>query len=394
MFAHFVAKSARDLVASKMPTAPPAVGGGSEAKDTRHLEAAAAWLVRSIEACGGRGSSKAYRFLKGWMPPYPETSGYIIPTMFLMDRELGGSDFRLRAEAIGDWLISIQRSDGGFCGRELGVLDTPVVFDTGMILLGFNALICETGENRFREAGQRAAEFLVSCQDDTGCFVRNLSNGVLHAYNVRTAWGLAAFGKLIDESRFVEAGLANARWTVAQQQPNGFYRNNTFTPGGNANTHSVAYVMQGLLQIHELTAAPKALDSVTRAADAVQARYNKYGWIASELGHDWEYLSRHVCLTGYAQLAIVLFRLSQLTGDSTYFDTARRLLDRVALSQDLRFPPAPHTGAIAGSFPIYGRYAPLQYPNWATKFFIDALIAKRHAERGERDLARLQLYAG
>ena len=34
-------------------------------------------------------------------------------------------------------------------------------------------------------------------------------------------------------------------------------------------------------------------------------------------------------------------------------------------------------GAIAGSYPIWGRYAPLTFPNWATKFFIDALIAAR-----------------
>jgi hypothetical protein len=29
-------------------------------------------------------------------------------------------------------------------------------------------------------------------------------------------------------------------------------------------------------------------------------------------------------------------------------------------------------GAIPGSHPIWGRYAPLTYPNWATKFFVDA----------------------
>ncbi|MGF1595582.1 MAG: hypothetical protein ACFCVK_01410 [Acidimicrobiales bacterium] len=31
-------------------------------------------------------------------------------------------------------------------------------------------------------------------------------------------------------------------------------------------------------------------------------------------------------------------------------------------------------GAIKGSHPIWGRYAPLGYPNWATKFFLDALL--------------------
>ena len=31
-------------------------------------------------------------------------------------------------------------------------------------------------------------------------------------------------------------------------------------------------------------------------------------------------------------------------------------------------------GAIAGSFPIWGRYSMFEYPNWAAKFFADALI--------------------
>ena len=44
-------------------------------------------------------------------------------------------------------------------------------------------------------------------------------------------------------------------------------------------------------------------------------------------------------------------------------------------------PPATRRGhrdgpavRAAGSFPVWGRYAPLQYPNWATKFLADALM--------------------
>jgi hypothetical protein len=54
----------------------------------------------------------------------------------------------------------------------------------------------------------------------------------------------------------------------------------------------------------------------------------------------------------------------------------------------------PHYGGIKGSQPIYGRYAPLQYPNWATKFFIDALIAKERALNAPTDRFPLQLSAG
>jgi hypothetical protein len=32
------------------------------------------------------------------------------------------------------------------------------------------------------------------------------------------------------------------------------------------------------------------------------------------------------------------------------------------------------TGAVAGSSPIWGRYSMFEFPNWAAKFFADALI--------------------
>jgi hypothetical protein len=38
-------------------------------------------------------------------------------------------------------------------------------------------------------------------------------------------------------------------------------------------------------------------------------------------------------------------------------------------------------GAIPGSFPIWGRYEPFAFPNWATKFFCDALMLGEEAEK-------------
>ena len=35
----------------------------------------------------------------------------------------------------------------------------------------------------------------------------------------------------------------------------------------------------------------------------------------------------------------------------------------------------PTRGGIKGSHPIWGGYDPFRYPNWAAKFFVDALLA-------------------
>ena len=146
--------------------------------------------------------------------------------------------------------------------------------------------------------------------------------------------------------------------------------------------------------MHELTGIQAFLAGVITPADKLERLYAQHGWIAAEIGVNWNYLSRHVCLTGYAQLALIFLRLFQLTRDARHFSAATKLLDDVARTQDLRDPTAPHFGAIAGSFPIYGRYAPLQYPNWATKFFIDALLAEQAARKKEGAPHPLQSFAG
>ena len=44
--------------------------------------------------------------------------------------------------------------------------------------------------------------------------------------------------------------------------------------------------------------------------------------------------------------------------------------------QDIHTDDLNVRGAIKGSFPIWGRYAPMSFPNWPVKFFIDALTLR------------------
>jgi len=390
MLTHFIKRAVGDSVHARVAAAP--LDGADRVADV-HLDAAIGWLLRSIEVCDGKASSKGYRFMKGWMPPYPETTGYIIPTLLSLARERRSPGLAATAEAMGTWLASIQRPDGGFAGREYGIQSEPDVFDTGMILLGFNTLVHKGLGETFSSPARKAAEFLVSSMDESGCFTRNMSHQILHAYNVRSAWALMAAGQLLGEKHFIDRGADCARWTMAQQNGNGFYLSNNFKPGGNANTHGTAYVMRGLLQIHYLSGDEACLASVRRAADEVCRLTERHGRIAAELGPEWQYLSSHVCLTGYAQLAIVLYRLFAIGGEAHYRATADKLLSEVARYQALE-EGMPWHGAISGSFPIYGRYAPLQYPNWATKFFIDAILAQRHIHGGKTTWPDQDLYGG
>jgi hypothetical protein len=388
---HFFALSIGDLFREYLPPRPNTI---SQFDDVARLNAAVEWLLKTIEVCGGAGSSKGYRVAKGWMSAYPETTGYLIPTLLNVCDGTDRAELGQIAERLGRWLASIQLPAGGFVGRELGILNEPVVFNTGQILHGFNALIYRRGLDDFRSHGQRAAEFLMGCMDASGCFAKNESNGIIHTYNVRTAWALLVFGRIAGNAGFQKAALTNAEWTLRQQNDDGFFLKNQFKAGGNANTHGLAYVLQGLMEFYRLTNDSRFLAAVRKTCDRLVRLYGTRRRLTSELGDDWKELSSHVCLTGYAQLAIVLFELYRASSDLQYLNTALHLLDDVSKTQDVRHRRTEFAGAIKGSRPVYGRYAPLQYPNWATKFYVDALLAKQRALDGDAYSVPVQLSAG
>jgi hypothetical protein len=66
-----------------------------------HVEEAVGWLKRAHDAAPDKGVARGYSvgwdpyfMSKGWQPSYPETTGYIIPTIFDCARYLGDMEYR------------------------------------------------------------------------------------------------------------------------------------------------------------------------------------------------------------------------------------------------------------------------------------------------------------
>ena len=108
-----------------------------------HLRAAIDWLcvaqdVRADKSDAG-GVSAGWSFEDGWLPSYPETSGYIVETFIAAARILGRPELVERAERIIDWELSIQDPDGAFPGHFGESGSRPVIFNTGQIMHGMLA---------------------------------------------------------------------------------------------------------------------------------------------------------------------------------------------------------------------------------------------------------------
>src|SRR5690349_12396988 len=81
-----------------------------------HLDAAIAWICQAQDVCGGRGVSAGFSFMHGWLGPYPETTGYIIPTFYDYGHLTGDKQYFDRARRMADWEIEVQLPSGAVMG--------------------------------------------------------------------------------------------------------------------------------------------------------------------------------------------------------------------------------------------------------------------------------------
>jgi len=346
----------------------------------RSVALAIEWLGRAQDESKHRdgGFSHSYSLVEGWAPSYPETSGYIVPT--LLDWAAANDDDEARARALRclDWLVSIQLDNGAFQG---GVVDVPqkvpVTFNTGQILLGLAAGAAEFGE-AYREPMRRAAEWLVETQDSDGCW-RHFASPFAHpgenAYETHVAWGLLEAARVEGDSErgraYASAGLANVHWALGHQRANGWFDNCCLSDPLRPLTHTLGYVLRGVLEAYRFEPDPQFLRAAIATAQGLEGLVDNRGRLPGRVHADWSGAVDWVCLTGSVQAAHCWLMLFEQTGQSRYLSAARSANAFVRRTMDMSGPEN-RRGGIKGSFPVSGGYMAYRYPNWAAKFFIDA----------------------
>jgi len=351
-----------------------------------HIEAAMTWLCLAQDQPGDGGVALRYSLAKGWQPSYPETTGYIIPNFLKYASLTRRPEFSERALRMADWELSIQNPDGSFNGGPLGSGYEGFVFDTGQVIFGLVAAHKATGAAKYLDGAVKAGRWLVQVQDKEGSWSRHAFNVIPHTYYTRVAWALAELGAHAGERDFSVSAQRNADWAVAQQQTNGWFGHTGFTVASHAApyTHTIAYTMEGLLETGALLDRREYIDAVMRAADSWIETVREDGYCSGKYDRDWKSGARFACLTGSAQFALILLRLYTLSGREKYFETAQTLTRFLCRRQALSGAPEIR-GAIAGSWPIWGGYQRFAYPNWAAKFFIDALLLQKEIMAGKRN---------
>jgi hypothetical protein len=342
-----------------------------------HLRSAVEWLCLAQDVRHGQpdqgGVSAGWSFEDGWLPSYPETSGYIVETLVQAATALDWPALRVRAQHILDWELSIQNRDGSFPGHFGEHGSSPVVFNTGQIMHGMVTGFEVFGRDDCLDAAVKAGEWLARCQDEDGCWRRNVHNRCPHTYNTRAAWALARTAVIAGDAALRDAARRNMEWALTQQSASGWFATNAFVPDRDPFTHTIAYAIRGLLEGGALLAEERFVAAALKAARALAAAQRPDGSLAGIFADGWRPTAAYCCLTGVAQMCINWLRLRRLTGEEDLSEAARCGIGYLKATQRRHGRPEV-VGAIAGSMPIWGGYSRFEYPNWAAKFFADALL--------------------
>lgn len=352
-----------------LPQADP----GSEAV----IAACTRWLcvAQDKSASNDGGVARDFSLQKGWATSYPETTGYIIPTIITMARRNNDDGLHERARRMLDWCVAIQFKEGGFQGGKIDSTPVvPVTFNTGQILIGLAAGAAAYQDAPYTDAMHRAAAWLRDSLDDDGCwrkFPTPFAKAGEKAYETHVSWGLFEAERVAPGHGYGAAGLRQVDWAISKQQPNGWFASNCLTDAEHPLTHTIGYVLRGVLEGHLLSGRADLLQAAIRTGSSLVDAIGPDGYLGGRLDRNFKPAVDYVCLTGSVQIAHCLFLLFRLTGERRYLEAGRRLTSFVRRTVRLDGDPG-MVGGIKGSFPVDGDYGQWEYLNWAAKFCIDA----------------------
>ena len=229
------------------------------------LKLSADWLLKSIEK--GRGGSCAYFSpVLGWSKPYPETTGYIIPTLLRLADYFQDSKYKSAAIDTGNWLLSIQEDNGAWRGGLHPSTSTKgSVFNTGQVLKGMVALYDHTHEEIFLDAANRGTNWLASGIDARGLWPAGDYKSIeTPSYYSHVAWPMLEVWSRTGIQDYEKKATQFLDHVLSRRLPNGVISGWGFEDHGPAFTHTIAYTIRGFQE------SARILDNYSKYAEPLE----------------------------------------------------------------------------------------------------------------------------
>jgi hypothetical protein len=353
----------------------------------RSVVAAVRWLLLAQErsASADGGVARHYGLVDGWATSYPETTGYILPTLIDWSEREGDERSLKAARTMADWLVSIQFPEGGFQGGKIdAAIRVPVTFNTGQVLIGLSRAAQKWGEP-YREAMNRAARWLVDTQDPDGCWRKHPTPFAMpgeKAYETHVAWGLFEAARVEPAEAYERAALANVRWALTRQRSNGWVDDCCLDRPDTPLTHTLGYFLRGVLEAYRFEEDRALLAAALKTGRGLLGACGEDGRLPGRLDHELKETVDWVCLTGSVQIAHCFLTIYRETAEPEWRDAAfalNRFVRRTVRTEG----PEGLAGGVKGAFPVWGDYGRYQYLNWAAKFFIDSNLREADVRASE-----------
>lgn len=341
---------------------------GGRSSLTFKLQETLKWLEKSFKVTQYLGSS-AYRTSFGtWGPAYPETTGYLLPTLIKASQTLDVNQWQDLALSQIQYFEKIQLSHGAFPVNQNEL--APNVFDTSQILLGMVKASRLSNTDVFKSLIEKSYFWLQSQINEEGQFLKyNLYEGYNPAYYSRIVWALLEAEKYL-EIQVSEKTLILFK-SVLELFNNDFQvRDTAFYPEQDCYSHTLAYAIRGFIESTILlqmdnTKVRSILESLTEHIFKNNSLAGKY---------DGAYLGdyKFICATGHCQVALLLMKHASLNSHPKLEQSIVLLLKAIINSPRKNLW---NTGALPSSIPVFRDYQRLKYTNWTQKFFCDVLVA-------------------
>ncbi|MEN8225777.1 MAG: prenyltransferase/squalene oxidase repeat-containing protein [Bacteroidota bacterium] len=335
------------------------------------------WLLQAQQSMSDDGFG-SYHMINNWSASYPETTGYILPTLLQYAEANNDKNINKIVTDAADWLISIQRPSGGWQGGRVNEDKAEVVFNTAQIIRGLLAVFKLTQNEKYVDSAVRAGDWLCEIQDESGTWTKHALMGRARVYDSYVDYPLLMLHKQTAVEKYRKHAIKNLDWIVDQRQhENAWFEDcdNTVKHNDRPILHTIAYTIDGLLDCGVYLDERKYIDAARKAADVLRDKFEQDGYLHGRYNSQWEG-SEHMILTGCAQMSIIWLKIAHYAGNKYYAETAMKMNTLLIFLQNrkLRKESANTAGALSGSYPFWGKYEPFAFPNWGTKYFADAIM--------------------
>ena len=352
-----------------------------------HLKATIRWLERASDACSKLGVSAAYTFQFGWLPAYPEVTGYIIPTIFDYYYYCKDKRYFDMAVSMAEWELEIQLENGaipnGYAGKDPAkfflVEKQPTIFNTGMVMLGWNRTYKETKNKIFLDASTIAGNWLVLVQENNKTWekwhtpIPNVSE--FHTYYTKVSQALVELYYITKNKSYLDCAFRHLNFALSQQKENGWFENNSFQKGNQPLLHNIVYAIEGFLFSGIMLKKNSFIQAAIKPAEVLLKKFEiSKKPLKATYDENWYSEDNYECLTGEAQIAFIWLKIYEITKDARFLNSALKMNDHIKTTQKLNGFDNGIRGGIKGSQPIFREYATCSYVNWAAKYFCDSLM--------------------